>query len=256
MKSDWLPAMPLHVAIWSQIVMESELSWADQGKVVRLLANAWSRGDIPDRPKWASGAAWDAFCRLWPETMRHRQKAVASAEKNGARAKAAAEARWADAPSMLQASDDDAPSNASSNAQSRHPNPNPNPESSKKKIHRRGARLPDDVELTQEWREIAAAEGVPSAEVERVFREFAGYWRALPGQKACKLDWPLTWRNRCIALAPKLQSPAPREGPAWKNSRAPIAPTQHVPPPLPPDPEFERRYREQAQRRKAAGGGA
>ena len=45
-KSEWLPTMPLHVAIWSQIVMEAELSWADQGKTIRLLANAWSSGEL------------------------------------------------------------------------------------------------------------------------------------------------------------------------------------------------------------------
>jgi hypothetical protein len=204
MKSDWLPAMPLHVAIWSQIIMETDLSWADQGKTIRLLANAWSRGDVGDRPQWAGNAAWDAFCRMWPETMRHRQKAVASAEKNAAKAKLAADARWNapgnapnippdDAPSMLQASDE----HASSTAQSKDPNPNPNPNqdpnqnpdptSLRSVAARRQA--PPDFTLTRERFEYAVEKGLTIEDVGEEFEQFLDHRYRSPRTK-----WDLAWK--------------------------------------------------------------
>jgi hypothetical protein len=110
----------------------------------------------------------------------------------------------------------------------------------------RGSRLPDDSELTPEWRKIAREESVPDAEVDAVFREFHGYWTALPGPKACKLDWSKTWRNQCIKLAPKFRPRAtPPDRPDWKNSRAPEHARQNIPDAKPPDPEFARRMQEQ-----------
>lgn len=97
--------MPLHVAIWSQIVMDSDLDWADQGMAIRLLANAWSSGELA-RKQWATDAAWQAAERMWPSMLREREANTKTRETNSARAKAAAEARWnaqSNARSMLGA---------------------------------------------------------------------------------------------------------------------------------------------------------
>lgn len=95
---------------------------------------------------------------------------------------------------------------------------------------RRGSRLPDDAVLTDEWRKVAADEGVPASEVETLFREFVGYWTALPGQKATKLDWLATWRNRCIAKAPSYRrSPSPQPDPSRRNSFVPEPARQNIP---------------------------
>lgn len=93
MKSDWLPTMPLHVAIWSQIVMDSDLSWADQGKAIRVLANAWSTGELI-RAKWCGDEAWRAAERMWPEMLAARNENIAKRDKLSESGKRGNEIRW------------------------------------------------------------------------------------------------------------------------------------------------------------------
>ena len=204
--------------------MDSDLSWADQGKAIRLLCNSWSRGEAVVRPAWASDTAWGAFERMWPEMARTMSDAVATAKRNSEHAQKAARARWENAPSMPGA----LPEHPPGIPQSNHPNPNPNPKNKAKDIGRRGSRLPDDAVLTQEWREIAKRHGV--ADPERTFTEFKNYWTSLPGQKATKLDWRKTWENRCIEVAGR-QRPTftPPDRPNLRNSLAPVEARQNVP---------------------------
>ena len=67
---------------------------------------------------------------------------------------------------------------------------------------KRGARIPDPFVLTAEMRAWAAEE-CPGVDVQAVTREFVDYWRGVPGQRGCKLDWPATWRNRVRDKASK-----------------------------------------------------
>lgn len=60
---------------------------------------------------------------------------------------------------------------------------------------RRGSRVPIPFPLTDELREWAKSE-TPDIDVSRATAEFVDYWRGVPGQKGCKLDWIATWRNR------------------------------------------------------------
>jgi hypothetical protein len=57
----------------------------------------------------------------------------------------------------------------------------------------KGSRLPDDFAITDDMREWARAKaprcGVTDHEA------FVDYFRAAPGAKGVKLDWPATWRN-------------------------------------------------------------
>ncbi|MGY0134607.1 helix-turn-helix domain-containing protein [Bordetella bronchiseptica] len=61
----------------------------------------------------------------------------------------------------------------------------------------RGSRLPDTWVLPRSWG-LAAQRLCPGLTAERIreiAEEFRDYWVALPGAKACKLDWLATWRN-------------------------------------------------------------
>lgn len=62
----------------------------------------------------------------------------------------------------------------------------------------RGHRLPDDWAPDDDLKALAAGLGL---DVGRVLAEFRDYWRAVPGAKGRKLDWPATFRNRCRELA-------------------------------------------------------
>lgn len=60
---------------------------------------------------------------------------------------------------------------------------------------KRGSRIPTPFLLTAEMRSWAKSE-TPDVDVEFETKEFADYWRTVPGQKGCKLDWVLTWQVR------------------------------------------------------------
>lgn len=60
---------------------------------------------------------------------------------------------------------------------------------------KRGARIPDPFEITDELRDWAT-QHVPGLNLDEATEEFVDYWRGIPGTKGVKLDWPATWRNR------------------------------------------------------------
>lgn len=115
LKSDWLPTMPLHIAIWSQVVLELDLDWADQGMTIRLLANAWSSTTLK-RAGWATDRAWEAAERLWPELDAERQKNLDTRESLSRRGKSGADARW-NGQGMQQPLADDDSANATAKEQ-------------------------------------------------------------------------------------------------------------------------------------------
>lgn len=74
----------------------------------------------------------------------------------------------------------------------------------------RGERLPDD------WRPpddaIAwARQNHPTTDLKSETEKFRDYWRAQPGAKGRKLDWPATWRNWIRSAAER--RPQPRASP-------------------------------------------
>lgn len=85
-------------------------------------------------------------------------------------------------------------------------------ESEKPKM-KRGSRLDahlkatfDSEDTPQAWGEWAFApkQGLTVEEIRFAWEEFVDYWRGVPGQKGCKLDWEGTWRNRCrVAIKDK-----------------------------------------------------
>ena len=62
----------------------------------------------------------------------------------------------------------------------------------------RGARLPDEWTLPDEWAAWAMHEcGFPPAQLIRIADDFGDYWHAKAGANACKRDWAATWRVWC-----------------------------------------------------------
>lgn len=61
-------------------------------------------------------------------------------------------------------------------------------------------RIPDDLVLTDEWREFALTV-LPARRVPSEFDTFRDYWRARDGPGATKRDWFATWRNWCRRAA-------------------------------------------------------
>lgn len=76
----------------------------------------------------------------------------------------------------------------------------------------RGARIPEDFELTSMRRERALLLGLPADMVQDTFDEFVAYWTALPGKAARKLNWDLTWDNRCRAVAAAIRARGAHRG--------------------------------------------
>lgn len=60
----------------------------------------------------------------------------------------------------------------------------------------RGERIPDPFTISAEmFRWALEDEGLPMDFVRSETRQFVDYWRATPGAKGRKADWPATWRN-------------------------------------------------------------
>lgn len=75
-----------------------------------------------------------------------------------------------------------------------HSAPQPKKPPSKTK---RGARLPDDWDLPEDWRQwtLVNCPGTLPENIRTEALKFANYWQSQPGSKACKLDWRKTWQN-------------------------------------------------------------
>lgn len=59
----------------------------------------------------------------------------------------------------------------------------------------RGCRLPDDFAENPEARKILAEWGYEGESADEVLAEFGDFWRAVPGVRGTKTDWPATLRN-------------------------------------------------------------
>jgi hypothetical protein len=60
---------------------------------------------------------------------------------------------------------------------------------------KRGARLPDDFAMPEDWVEAAIGKGLPRSDALREADKFALYWQAKSGKDATKIDWRKTWLN-------------------------------------------------------------
>lgn len=65
----------------------------------------------------------------------------------------------------------------------------------------RGTRLPDNFVCDMEY---AMQRGLTAHSAAHQAERFRNFWRAQPGQKGIKLDWPATWRNWVLSAAERL----------------------------------------------------
>jgi hypothetical protein len=132
-------------------------------------------------------------------------------KKASDKARRAAEARWDkarnDAPSTAPST---ALSNAGSNAKERRGEDNSGP-------RKRGTRIPDDFEVTDQMRRWAA-ENASNVDPDRETANFVDFWSGKAGQAATKVDWPATWRK-------------------WMRTASDRTPTWRRPPSTQPDPD-------------------
>lgn len=74
---------------------------------------------------------------------------------------------------------------------------------------KRGTRVPEPFVVAEDLRQWFAAK-CPHVILEDATDEFVRYWKAVPGAKGCKLDWPATWQNRMVEMEARAVKYAPR----------------------------------------------
>lgn len=105
----------------------------------------------------------------------------------------------------------------------------------------RGTRLPADFAITPEMRDWAKA-NVPHLAGQGETEKFIDYWKAQPGQRGVKLDWPATWRNWMRRAAER--NPPPGNGLTPANGSKPSTTDQRVAAGLQLAAELKRRREE------------
>lgn len=78
----------------------------------------------------------------------------------------------------------------------------------------RGTRIPADFTITDAMR-TWGKDNFPQVNGEAETEAFIDYWRAAPGAKGVKLDWPATWRNWIRKAAER--TPTSRNGNTQRN---------------------------------------
>lgn len=63
---------------------------------------------------------------------------------------------------------------------------------------KRGARLPEDWALPDDWRTYAVGKGLQDRQIALEAEKFRNHWISQPGQRGVKVDWLATWRNWII----------------------------------------------------------
>lgn len=196
MKSDWLPTMPLHVAIWSQLALELDLDWADQGMSIRLLANAWSSGTLR-RMSWATDQAWAAAERLWPELDAERKRNLETRASLSERGKTGADARWNGRSMQRPLADDESGNATAKEHKHKHKQEQKqklNQDQEQKlpsSLRSDGARrqAPPDLQLTQPRFEYALDSGLTTEAVGEEWEVFTDHRFKTPRTK-----WDLAWK--------------------------------------------------------------
>ncbi|UHC14362.1 hypothetical protein LRS73_17530 [Methylobacterium currus] len=85
----------------------------------------------------------------------------------------------------------------------------PSAETPRAKSEPRARRLTADFADSPEARAVCAEMGLTEAEADAALAEFCDYWLAEGGQKARKVDWPRTLRNRLREMGRRRQARPP-----------------------------------------------
>lgn len=86
------------------------------------------------------------------------------------------------------------------------------PDEAPKSSGAKGTRIPDDFTVTEAmvaW----AHQRAPNVNGRLETEKFVNYWRSLPGVKAKKIDWQLTWRNWMLTAQGDAERRSPRASP-------------------------------------------
>ena len=105
------------------------------------------------------------------------------------KAKESANARWMRSHSDSNANDVKTQSDSNANHK-----PITNNHKPIKERAARGTRLPDNLEMSDQWFDFCKQQR-PDLNPREVFVAFRDYWIAQPGQKGSKSDWDATWRT-------------------------------------------------------------
>ena len=107
------------------------------------------------------------------------------------KARASANARWANKNKAVDANALQAQSEGNANHKPLTINHKPNIESAKAP---KAKRLEKDLELPKDWEDFCKTTR-SDLKPQEVFDQFKDYWVSIGGQKGTKLDWTATWRN-------------------------------------------------------------
>ncbi|WP_238192114.1 hypothetical protein [Methylobacterium frigidaeris] len=91
-----------------------------------------------------------------------------------------------------------------------------NAPSAPKGARSRGCRLPDDFAESPKARQVVAEWGYEGHAADEVLAEFCDFWRAVPGVRGTKTDWPATLRNRLREIG-RRQPDRPPPGPGRRR---------------------------------------
>lgn len=186
--------------------IELAIDWAgDEGAFVAAMAEVgFIEGAEGERVihDWAEHNPWAAGAEARSEKSRWAALCKQHGRKEAARLMPEYAARIADAsaegapskPAAVPESASGTPRAETGSAPSPSPSPSPSPLPKQERASPTGSRLPDDWAPTDADIEFAERER-PDIDWRAEAPKFADHWRAQPGQKGRKSDWPATWRN-------------------------------------------------------------
>ena len=212
--------MPLYIGDY--LADTTRLTTEQHGAYMLLIMDYWRNGPPPDddsilenitkmqakdwrKVKQSVLHFFEKKDGVWVHSRIEHELAEAAKgkAKSEEKAKKAAEARWGK--QAIQASNENAPSNATSNApsisqalheecpsQSQSPLPKNKPTS--KAEAQLATRLPADWIPSYDDARFCAAKRA-DLKIDETASRFRDYWIAQPGVKGRKLDWSATWRN-------------------------------------------------------------
>ena len=68
-------------------------------------------------------------------------------------------------------------------------------------VRKRGSRISDDFKPDVSCKQLADELGLTNEQRREGVENFKDYWKGVPGQKGCKLDWQATFRNQIRFIA-------------------------------------------------------
>lgn len=229
--------MPLFIGDYTADTMR--LTTLEHGAYLLLLMDYWRQGPLPDddhelaaiarvdRKVWDNGIGRSIrrYFQLHDDGLLHQKRADAErgraleiSEKRRTAVSQRAD-RTAYKPSTIEPTNDlqlntHARVAVQSQSQIQKKEPSLRSGQTRKSSEANGTRLPDNWNPGSEGATFAKDLGLHP---ETTFARFADYWRAQPGSKGRKADWPATWRNWCRKEGDD-RGTAPRQ----PNNREPI----------------------------------